>query len=239
MKTHRIHLPAFSASEWRSPVLILTATVVLIGHYYLGRPDVIGVFSDSRGWSVMTPGALSPFGHFLASFILLAAIPVLVGRWVCGLRLREMGLGLGDWRQGLIWLAVGVPIALFAGWTAGGQPGMRAVYPLDPGIMENQSRFAVYAAAAFLYYGSWEILFRGVLLFGLANRVGAVNANGIQTALSVTAHFGRSIMETVSAVPGGFIFGFVTLRLRSLWYIAIIHWTLGMSTEWFASVPQP
>lgn len=239
MKTHRVHLTTVKAPEWRSPILILTATLVLIGQYYLGRPDVIGVFSDSRGWSPMTPGRLSPLGHFLASFILLGIIPVVVGRWLCGLHLREMGLGLGNWRQGLAWLALGVPVAVFAGWTAGGQPAMRAVYPLDPGMMESLPHFAGYAAAAFLYYGSWEILFRGVLLFGLAGRIGGVNANGVQTALSVTAHFGRSIMETASAVPGGLIFGYVSLRLHSIWYIAVIHWTLGMSTEWFAALPQP
>ncbi len=226
------------AADARRPViLILTATAVLVAHYYIARPDVIGVFSIERGWTEMTVRSLTPTGHFLASLVLLGLVPVAVGHIACGLTFREMGLGFGNWREGLVWMAVGLPIAVFSGWTAGGQPGMRAVYPLDPHVAGDLSRFVAYALSAILYYGSWEALFRGVLLFGLLSTLGSWNANGVQTGMSVTAHFGRDLMETASAIPGGLIFGLISLRVKSIWYVVVIHWAIGMSTEWFAAMP--
>jgi membrane protease YdiL (CAAX protease family) len=131
---------------------------------------------------------------------------------------------------------VGVPLAVVAGKMAGGQVGMRAVYPLDPTLPPTMQAFLPYAAFAFLYYGAWEVLFRGVLLFGLLARFGATNANITQSALACTAHFGRAINETFAALPGSALFGVVALTTRSIWYAALIHWTVGMSTEWFALI---
>lgn len=181
----------------RSGLLIVTAVLALVAMYYFARPDVIGVFSPLRGWRPMTPGARQPGVHYAASALLLAVVPLVVARWIGGYRLRDLGLGLGNWRQGLCWLAVGLPLAAVAGRFAAGQSGMQAVYPLDPAVSPSLGEFLPYAASAFLYYGAWEVLFRGVLLFGLAPRFGAANANVTQSALAVTAHFGRSLNETL------------------------------------------
>lgn len=51
-----------------------------------------------------------------------------------------------------------------------------------------------------------------------------------------TAHFGRAIDETFATLPGSALFGIVALTSRSIWHTALIHWTLGTSTEWFALV---
>ncbi|MDH3291233.1 MAG: CPBP family intramembrane metalloprotease [Gemmatimonadota bacterium] len=216
----------------RTPILLVTATVVLALLYYFGRADTIGVLSGDRGWQVMTPGVRSARLHYLLSAVLLGIVPLVVARFACGIRLRELGLGLGRWREGLVWLAIGVPLAVLAGKIAAGQSAMQAVYPLDPTIGPGWE-FLPYAVAAFLYFGSWEILFRSVLLFGLAPSMGGTSANAVQTGLAVTAHFGRALNEVFSALPASFVFGYVTLRVRSIWYVALIHWTVAMSMEWF------
>ncbi len=217
----------------RSTVLILTSVLVLTVLYYFARPDTIGVYSLERGWRRVTPEGLTPIEHYLASGVLLAALPLIVARFVCGIRLRDLGLGLGRWREGLIWLVIGIPLAIVAGWFASTQAPMRIVYPLDPMLAPRAGPFATYAMWALLYYAGWEVLFRGVLLFGLSRPLGTGNANVIQTALSVVAHFGRAFNETFSAIPAGLVFGLITYRLRSIWYVALIHWTVGMSMEWF------
>ncbi len=76
------------------------------------------------------------------------------------------------------------------------------------------------------------MLFRGVLLFGLEDRLGRSSANGVQTVCSVLAHFGRAVNETAAALPAGLVFGWIGLRLRSVWYVALIHWTVGISMDW-------
>lgn len=220
----------------RGPVpalLILTAVLALMVLYYFARPDTIGVHTLERGWRRVTSDGLTPLEHYLASGVLLAAIPLLVARFAGGFRLRDLGLGIGRWREGLVWLTIGIPLAVVAGKMAAMQGPMRMVYPLDPLLAPRAGPFASYALWAALYYGGWEVLFRGVLLFGLSRDVGAGTANVIQTALSAVAHFGRAFNETFSALPAGLVFGFITLRTRSIWYVAIIHWTVGMSMEWF------
>jgi membrane protease YdiL (CAAX protease family) len=221
---------------YRAALVIVTAVVALMGMYYFARPDAIGVFSPLRGWRRMTPGTRTPLMHFAASALLLGIGPVLVAHWIGGFSWHELGLGFGHWKRGAIWLAVGLPLAVLAGKIAAGQAGMRAVYPLDPTLAHTLRAFVPYALAGFLYYGAWEVLFRGVLLFGLATPFGPTNANVTQSALACTAHFGRAINETFAALPGSALFGVVALTTGSIWYAALIHWTVGMTTEWFALV---
>lgn len=69
---------------------------------------------------------------------------------------------------------------------------------------------------------------------GLGNwRLGDGGANVLQTAVSVTAHFGRALNETFAALPAGLLFGWLGLRIGSLWYVAILHWLVGVSMDWF------
>jgi len=218
---------------WGPAALLIVATLALVAFYYLARADAVGVYSGPRGWFVLTAAPLAPPLHFAVAALLLAGIPVLAARRLTGLTLRDLGLGLGAWRVGLAWLAVGVPLAILAGRIAALAPAMRAVYPLDPTLTADPRVFARYAALQFLYFGSWEVLFRGVLLFGLRAPFGAASSNVVQTALSVTAHFGRALNETLAAVPAGVVFGAIGLRVGSIWYVALLHWIVGVTMDWF------
>ena len=217
----------------RPEALLGVATVVLVCFYYLARADAVGVYSPARGWHALTAPPLAPPVHFAAAVILLAVIPVASARWLTGLSLGDLGLGLGRWRAGLVWLVAGLPLAVLAGRIAAFSPAIRAVYPLDAALTAEPHVFARYAALQLLYFGSWEVLFRGVLLFGLRHPLGAVGSNVVQTALSVTAHFGRAINETLAAAPAGLVFGAVDARLGSIWYVALLHWLVGVSMDWF------
>jgi uncharacterized protein len=216
-------------AEW----LIGIATAALFVFYYFLRADTLGVYSVARGWNMLAAVHVSLPTHYFGAALVLGIIPVVAALLLTGMRPHQLGLGLGDWRAGLACVAAGLPLAVLAGWIASAGAPMRAVYPLDTAVTAELESFAPYAVLQFLYYGSWEVLFRGVLLFGLAGRMGSGGANLAQTGLSVTAHFGRAWSETLSALPAGIVFGLVTLRLRSIWYIAVVHWAVGISMDWF------
>jgi len=221
------------ARRYRAELLLVGSTLSLFLFYYVARADVIGTRGSTDGWFTVTGPVFPPTLHFLASALLLGALPVIVARGLCGIPLRELGLGLGRWKEGLIWVAVGLPIAILAGWIASGSPAMRAVYPLDPSVSAQVAEFVPHALRNLLYFAAWEVLFRGVLLFGLRPRTGDGTANATQTGMSVLAHFGRPMTETFSAIPAGLAFGWITLRVKSIWYVAIIHWVVGTSMDWF------
>ncbi len=218
----------------REPELLMVmAALVLVAFYYMVRADTIGSLSAGRGWYSVTGEPLSPALHFIGAAVLLGALPVLTARWLLGFRLSQLGLGIGQWRMGCVWLAIGIPLALLAGKIGSLAPEMRAVYPLDPTVSAAAASFVPHALREFLYYGAWEVLFRGVLLFGLKDRLGAGPANALQMAISVTAHFGRPLTESFAAVPAGLVFGWIGLRVGSIWYVALIHWMVGVSLDWF------
>ncbi len=222
-----------SRPEW----LLAGATLLLVAFHYLARADAVGVRGHGAAWFPLTRAPLPPDAHFAVSAVLLGVLPVLLARWVWRIPLRTLGLGLGRRRAGLAWLAVGVPIAVLAGSIGAGAEAVRAVYPLDATLTGAPGAFVSHALRQFLYFGAWEVLFRGVLLFGLRDRLGAGAANLVQTALSVTAHFGRPLDETLAALPAGLLFGAVDLRVGSVWYVAVIHWVVGVSLDWFILHP--
>ena len=210
--------------------LILVATLALVAFYYVTRADTIGVLRQGE-WNAMTLHPLGATLHFAWSGMVLGVLPVAAARLGLGIRCGDLGLGWGRWRVGLLLLGIGLPVAVLAGWIGAASTGVRAVYPLDTGL--SMSDFVGHAAAQWLYFGAWEVLFRGVLLFGLAPRIGAGSANLVQTALSVVAHFGRPIEETLAAIPAGLAFGAIDLRIRSIWYVALLHWVEGVALDYF------
>lgn len=218
--------------EW----LLLAATAALVLFHYAARADVVGVLGHDRRWSALTRPPLAPDAHFAVSAVLLGVLPVLLARVVMRIPASALGLGLGRKRQGLAWLALGLPLAVLAGWIGAGSPGVRMVYPLDGALALSPAVFAPHALRQFLYFGAWEVLFRGVLLFGLRDRLGAGPANLVQTALSAIAHFGRPLDETLAAIPAGLLFGWIDLRVGSVWYLAVVHWVVGVSLDWFILV---
>lgn len=219
-----------AASPRAATGLILAAVAALVAFYYLARADTLGVLREGQ-WRVMTLPPLAPARHFALSALLLGVLPVVAARSVLRLRPPELGLGAGRWRAGLLVFAAALPLALLAGWIGAGSPPIRAVYPLDPGL--TLGRLPGHALEQGLYFLSWEVLFRGVLLFGLAPRLGSGTANALQTALSVLAHLGRPLEETFAAIPAGYLFGAVDLRLGSIWYVAALHWIEGAALDLF------
>ena len=130
-------------------------------------------------------------------------------------------------------MAVGLPLAILAGYLSASQAEMRAVYPLNPGLVSGQVSFANHALTQLLYFAAWEVLFRGILLQGLTPRLGFATANAIQMALSVVAHFGRPCTETISAIPAGLAFGGIVRHTGSIWYVVVIHWVVGTAQDAF------
>ncbi len=233
MSTGRFIVSKKTSPDTRPAWVILVAMIALTQFYYWVRADTIGVTSVGRGWVDMTSQPVSMVVHNLSAGLILGLIPMICAWGLCGMGFRDFGLGIGRPRRGLIWLAIGIPVAILAAKFSSGQAEMRAVYPLDPGLTAETGPFVRHAGLQLVYYSAWEILFRGILLYGLKEKFGFASANIIQTALSVVAHFGRPFTETFSAIPAGLAFGGIARHTGSVWYVVIIHWVVGAALDWF------
>jgi uncharacterized protein len=223
-----------------SDALLLVAMLVLVAFRYLnrpapsgGRPAVSGDPSIGSRWRAPGRKAVPAAQHYVGAAILLAVVPILVARWLGFGRPAELGLGSGHPGEGALWLLVGIPVGLAVGRIAASIPAMRRVCPLGGLPRTGLVGFLPRALLEFLYYGAWEILFRGVLLFSLMHTMGAVHAIAVTTALSVVAHFGGPMVETVTAIPVGLLLGWIDLRIGAIWYLAVAHWLAGVSMDWW------
>lgn len=201
--------------------------------WYLGRADSIGVSRAGEPWLFVTGRPFPASTAFLLTFIAFGIGPALAARPILGRRPLSLGLGAGNYQLALKLLALGIPVALLAAYIGTGSPAVTAVYPLGGRLGPDPAAFAVHAGAYLLYYLGFEYLFRGFLLLGLEQSVGAVEANLMQAALATAFHFGKPGMEMAAAFPASLLFGWLTLRTRSIWCALALHWTVGVSLDWF------
>jgi len=115
-------------------------------------------------------------------------------------------------------------------WIISAQDSFINYYPSISEGRENFSVFLVYQLGLIIYLFAWEFLWRGYLLFGLEKKFGFYSIF-IQLIPFVVLHNGKPVLETVSAIAGGVLLGFIALRTRSFIYGFIIHLALISGLE--------
>jgi len=82
----------------------------------------------------------------------------------------------------------------------------------------------------FFYYTGWEFLFRGFLLFSLA-QIDPVMAVLVQVVPSTLLHYNHPETETWSAILAGVVFGYVAWTTGSIIYPWLMHAAFGIFTD--------
>lgn len=150
--------------------------------------------------------------------------------------LREFGLQKGDVKFGIIFLLLGsltvLPFLYFSSFSK----DFQREYPLPLLARSDHFFLILWELIYFLYYIGWEFLFRGYLLFGLERKAGSFLSILFQTVPSTLLHIGKPEPETVSAILAGIIFGVVALRTRSIIYVLLLHYLIGVSMDVFCVI---
>ena len=174
--------------------------------------------------------------YFLCLFLLFLAVPLVI------IVLNRMapasfGMGIGNWRLGIVLGCAGLVLTLaglFSGWR---DPGMQEFYPFSKAAMQSPGRFVLYESAyVVLYYLAWELTFRGVLLFGLLallppTLTGALAAILLQTIVSTVFHIGHPDSEILGAFIFGLLSGLVTAATGSFLYALVLHASAGILND--------
>ncbi len=211
--------------------------VLPVADVQLGNPDFYrGVVAPLMG---LTQHPLAEMHvrcyQFLLVFVLFFLVPVLVWRFGVGQRLADAGLCLGDWRFGWKSSAVAAAVVLPLVFLSAGQADFQAEYPLSRVAAQEVGRFAFYEAILLFYYVGWEFLFRGFLLFGVRRSAGDFWAVVVQTFPSVLLHIGKPAGELWGSVVAGFLFGAWALRTRSVLWVLVFHYYLGVVNDVFCA----
>jgi len=152
---------------------------------------------------------------WLGQLVYYLALPLLV--IVC-LRKNPLDFGLrwGDVKKwgayvGITCL-VGAPIL----YIASRMPAFQAYYDIP-----NFSLWH-YVGTISLSLLASEFFFRGVLIFGLRDRLKEASIL-VQMVPFVLVHFGKPELETLSTILTGLYFGFIVYRTKSFWPAFLIH----------------
>ncbi len=167
----------------------------------------------------------------LDDLLLFLAIPLLVILLVFRENPLRYGLTPGRWREGLAWTVGGVLLMAGVAWLFLRLSDFRAYYVDYYAVRNPGGEFLRGVGLSGLQMFAWEFLFRGFLLFALADLFGPY-AVWIQAVPFAMAHFGKPEWETYSSIAGGVLSGWVAYRVGSFYPSWLIHWALAVGVSW-------
>ena len=236
--------------------IIGSAFVLLMLWGYHGQLELLGLLWPAwRGPGIdigrrpqLIPGL--PWDNELISFMLglflVVLVPILIIRLVFKQPLSDYGLGLPPKDRRALALATFLTFTLLClpgFWVGAHDPSMRQVYPFFKSF-SSPGEFLLYEISYLPFFIAIEFIFRGYLLFGLADirdeDVPSIRA-GVSgplffgkyailiQMLSYTAwHLGKPLPELWGTLAWGLAAGATAYATRSIWPIVLSHWLLNV-----------
>lgn len=224
----------FEKKDIDTYILLLSAPLLLVLYICYGQArDLSVLFPTFKGH--LLEGYYGHIYQFIFFFIFIGLLPFLYLKLKMKKQLVEFGFGIGDWKFGLIFCLISIPLLIVPFTYSGSRmPDIQNEYPMARILLERHDLILSYELAYIIfYYIAWEFFFRGFLLFGLKDRFGAMNAILIQTISSCLVHIGKPDGEIIGSIIFGIIMGVVALRTRSFWYPFLIHISMGVMSDLF------
>jgi membrane protease YdiL (CAAX protease family) len=223
----------FSGENRKPAVILLLTPFVLTTWKYYGTKafylselaSTFALFND--------PERTAELYTFFSAFILFGLVPFFIIRFIFKERLFSYGLQLGDWRFGLKAFLILAPIFVLASYTSINKPEFLAEYPLFKGASASPGVFLSHVIAYLFFYIGWETYFRGFMQFGLRQSMGDWQSILVQTVASCLLHIGKPAGEIYGSIIGGLVWGIIAFRARSILFIILLHWLLGVSLDFF------
>ncbi|NBC96753.1 MAG: CPBP family intramembrane metalloprotease [Deinococcus-Thermus bacterium] len=211
-----------TADGLRLAAFLTVATAAQLAFWWLATPGPVLLEGAERGPDLAMRTIALSLATLLAAALLAA--PLL------RMPLRRQGWAWGGSGR---WLPLAGLLALIAApvlWLQASSPALAATYPwisVD-WLSSEPGRWALWAPAYALYYLAFEGFYRGAVLHGLRPRLGDVGANAAQAMLATLIHVGKPLAETLAAFPASLLFGWLTLRSRSLLPALLLHLAIGL-----------
>ena len=222
----------FSGENKKTTVILLVAPVLIIVWKYYGTKAFY--LAHLTAWSVL--GSTDWTGaiySYTTGLILFGLLPILIIIFVFHEPLSSYGVQIGDSKFGWLAVAAMAPVMIALTYPSANNPQFLAEYPLFKGAGASAAIFTAHSLLYLVYYLAYEMMMRGFIQFGLRDQLGDWNAILVQTVISSLFHIGKPDGEIFSAILGGLIWGIVVFRSRSLLYVLIVHWLLGVSLDFF------
>ena len=221
-------------SDKNCNLCILFATIILFVYCYFGSYSFF-----EKTFNVMDLSFWKIIYHNTMAFVLFFGLGLIFTKFILKQSPKKFGLRKGDYKLGLKLIGIATIIVPLLALTTLLDKGMTSTYPLiDFRVYSSWWQIGLYFLSYILYYIGWEYLFRGILLFGTKEKIGTMGAILLTTLISALIHtsiagFGKPMIETLSAIPAGLIFAYITNKTDSIYYSLYIHTLVGILTDIF------
>lgn len=170
---------------------------------------------------------------FTSSSALFVLIPVVAVALTPGVKISELGFGLGDVRYGL--RAAGLLYLLMLPFVVAVSfsPAFHDHYPLARGAASGWGPLLVFESAYWLYFIAWEFVYRGLLCVALYPRIGA-SVLVLHTIPFAVMHGGKPEAEAFGSIVAGIALGLIAVRARSFWYGVLLHGAVASTMDFLA-----
>lgn len=213
---------------------LLFVTIILFVYCYFGSYS----FFEKTFPNLQNLDYFKIIYHNIMAFVLFFGLGTIFTKFVLKQNLRDFGLQKGNYKLGIKLCLIAIPVCAICGLSCVLDADMTAMYPLINFSSYSWWQIIIYFASYFLYYVGWEYLFRGILYFCSEQKCGVLGAILVTTLISSLIHtsiagFGKPMIETLSAIPAGLIFGYVASKTRSINYSLFMHVLVGFCTDIF------
>lgn len=154
-----------------------------------------------------------------------------IGRFVLGVKLRDMGVSLKNWKINLLaagglWLVM-LPFVI----VVSGDPAFRNQYPFPgPQTGVNALHFLLWESVYGVQFFALEFLFRGFMLFILWDKL-RYNAIFVMMIPYTMIHFMKPAPEAFGSIIAGFALGYLALKTRSMLGCFALHFAVALSMD--------
>lgn len=228
-------------------VVVISALVVMIALRYYGLSSRAGWLVDLlRAVGLDSLGDRLHHGLFesddrefngrvfwaLFRIVIYCAVPLVVGRWVLRRPQRDLG-----WRWDGAAQHLGIYFVLFAAMAplvvlVSFESGFQAQYPFYvPATGESLwPRFWVWQLLYLGQFVALEWFFRGFLVHGLRDRLGAMSVL-MMLGPYVAIHLTKPAPEAVGSIVAGLVLGLLSLRSGLVLWGALLHFAVALGID--------
>lgn len=228
---HRREVPAASSLRRVAVVLVTAALSLTFISFFRGPSTLVSLIPSAVDGNAQFNG-LVWWG--LVSIVCYLLIPAISIRAMRG-SFSDYGAGRPisrkSWKPYAVLYGLSVPFIFAASFL----PGFQAKYPFYH-LAEGESIWPYLAGFWIVYilqFVALELFFRGYLLFGLSPRLG-IAAVFVMVVPYAMIHFTKPLAEALSAIVGGTVLGFLSLKTHSVWWGAALHIGIAMTMDMMA-----
>jgi len=212
---------ALAALDTQTTFVLAAAALLVVLQFILGDRGLFRAHLASffpRAWQ-----GLATWGWWFGmQGVLGFVVPATAFWWFFADDVRELGLGLGDWRFAAVVAALYVPVVTVGTWVLSDGAAFQQQYPHYRPATRDWGVLLIYEALFLFYWVGWEYLWRGFVLFGTAPAFG-LSAIFVQALPFAALHVTKPWPEALLSVVGGIALGALVWRCRSFWIAVPIH----------------